>query len=315
MLTFYNHCTDPFYNQALEEYLFTHVVDDALFYLWRNQPVVVVGRYQNICREVSVPLLRRKGIPVVRRISGGGTVYHDLGNVNYTYMLSPHGLVDYAACLEPVLTALRDMGIAASQSGICDIVIAKKKISGSAQRSARGRLLHHGTLLFQTELDQLQEMTMRHKNPCFQTKSTSSALCAVTNICEYLQPSMDITTFQEVLLKKIVGDHAQPITLTLAQQEEVWHLCREKYQSWEWTWGKTPDFSYEKEGIFLGQPIAVSYEVHKGIFSRCKVQCMTLDAKMAEDALLGSYFDPEKLEHVCGGLAGEHASELLSFLL
>lgn len=177
MLTLYNHCTDPFYNQALEEYLFTHVTEDDLFYLWRNQPVVVVGRYQNICREVSVPLLRRKKIPVVRRISGGGTVYHDLGNINYTYMLSPHGLVDYAACLEPVVTALQDMGLAASQSGICDIVIGKKKISGSAQRSAKGRLLHHGTLLFQTELDQLQEITMQHKTLTLRQRHSLCRLC------------------------------------------------------------------------------------------------------------------------------------------
>ncbi len=315
MLTLYNHCTDPFYNQALEEYLFTHVTEDDLFYLWRNQPVVVVGRYQNICREVSVPLLRRKKIPVVRRISGGGTVYHDLGNINYTYMLSPHGLVDYAACLEPVVTALQDMGLAASQSGICDIVIGKKKISGSAQRSAKGRLLHHGTLLFQTELDQLQEITMQHKNPYFKTKGTLSAVCAVTNIREYLQPPMCIAEFQQALLTRIVGENAQPLTLTATQQEEVLRLRQEKYQSWEWTWGKTPDFAYEREGVFLGQPIAISYGVHKGIFSHIKVQSMALDAKMAEAALLGSCFDPGKLEQVCQTLAGEHASELLSFLL
>lgn len=314
MLTLYNHCTDPFYNQALEEYLFTHVAEE-LFYLWRNQPVVVVGRYQNICREVSVPLLRRQGIPVVRRISGGGTVYHDLGNINYTYILSSHGLVDYAACLDPVLTALRDMGLAASQSGICDIVIDKKKISGSGQRSAKGRLLHHGTLLFQTELNQLQEITMQHKNLCFKTKSTPSAVCAVTNIHDYLQQPMRIAEFQEALLTRIVGQNAKPLTLTAAQQEEVQRLRQEKYQSWEWTWGKTPDFTYEKKGLFLGQPLTVSYGVHKGIISHIKMQCVALDTEKAEHTLLGSCFDPEKLEQACQSLAREHASELLSFLL
>ena len=143
MLTFQNNSHDPFYNQAFEEYVFLNYPDDDVFYLWQNRPAVVVGSYQNICREVHVAALRRQGIPVVRRMSGGGTVYHDLGNVNYTYITRTDGPVDYDRSLTLVIGALNAIGVPARKNRTCDIAIAEGKISGSAQRSAKGRVLHH----------------------------------------------------------------------------------------------------------------------------------------------------------------------------
>lgn len=148
MLTVRNVSHDPFYNQAFEEYVYQTYLDDDIFLLWQNAPAVVVGSYQNICREVHVEALRQRGIPVVRRISGGGTVYHDLGNVNYTYIVRASGTVDYDAVLSPVIAALNEIGVPARKNRTCDIAIGDLKISGSAQRMTKGRLLHHGTLLF-----------------------------------------------------------------------------------------------------------------------------------------------------------------------
>ena len=127
MLTFNNVSHDPFYNQAFEEYVFNTFRDEDIIFLWRNSPSVIVGCCQNICREVSVPALRKSGIPVVRRISGGGTVYHDLGNVNYTYIRNAEGSPDYGECIRPVEEALNSLGVPARKSGVCDISVFGKK--------------------------------------------------------------------------------------------------------------------------------------------------------------------------------------------
>ena len=135
MLTVLNSSHDPFYNQAFEEYVFEHFREGEIFLLWQNDPAVIVGSYQNICREVHVERLRQLGIPVIRRITGGGTVYHDLGNLNYTYISDGGAAIDYDQCLGPILAALNDIGVPARKNRTCDIAIGDLKISGSWIRS------------------------------------------------------------------------------------------------------------------------------------------------------------------------------------
>ena len=135
MITVNNASNDPFYNQAFEEYIFQTVREDDVFFLWQNSPAVIVGCNQNICREVHVNTLRGLGIPVVRRMSGGGTVYHDLGNVNYTLITKQPESVDYDRSLQPVIDALNAMGIPAHKNHSCDIAVEGRKISGSAAAS------------------------------------------------------------------------------------------------------------------------------------------------------------------------------------
>lgn len=266
MLTVRNVSRDPFYNQAFEEYIYQTYLDDDIFLLWQNAPAVVVGSYQNICREVHVEALRQRGIPVVRRISGGGTVYHDLGNVNYTYIIRA-GALDYDAVLSPVIAALNAIGVPARKNRTCDIAIGDLKISGSAQRMTKGRLLHHGTLLFSSDLGVLDQITTHRKNDCFQSRGTQSAICTVTNIREHLASPMTIEEFQNRLLEQMVPPGSLRLTLTAEQEAEVCRLRDEKYRSWEWTWGKTPAFTYEKSGQFHGalsasptKPSTVSFQ-------------------------------------------------------
>lgn len=154
---------DPFFNQAFEDYVFRTFREDEVLLLWRNRPAVVVGCYQNICREVHVRALLEQNIPVVRRMSGGGTVYHDLGNLNYTLITGQSGALDYDRCLAPVLRALNALGVPAQKSRTCDMTVDGKKISGSAQKIANGRVLHHGTLLFDADLTRLDEITTGRK--------------------------------------------------------------------------------------------------------------------------------------------------------
>lgn len=315
MLTVRNVSHDPFYNQAFEEYIYQTFPENDIFFLWQNAPAVVVGSYQNICREVHVETLRKLGIPIVRRMSGGGTVYHDLGNVNYTYITSQDGLVDYDRCLQPVIEALNDIGVPARKNRTCDIAIRDRKISGSAQRSAGGRLLHHGTLLFQSDLAVLDKITTHHKNDCFQSKGTASAICPVTNIADHLAVPMTLEEFRKRLLDRMVPPGSPRLTLTPEQEAEVCRLRDEKYRSWAWTWGKTPAFTYEKSGFFAGVPIRVAYQAKKGMISDAVIDCAALDGAEAARLLNGSRLDPEGFAGICRALAGKRAEELMDWLL
>lgn len=315
MRTFANPSHDPFFNQAFEEYVFNTFREGDVFLLWRNAPAVIVGRYQNICREVHAQALRERGIPVVRRMSGGGTVYHDLGNVNYTLISSQSDLVDYDRYLEPVIRALNAIGVPARKNRTCDIAIGEGKISGSAQKAAGGRVLHHGTLLFETDLTVLDEITTGRKNDCFQSKGTISAICPVTNIRSHLKEDMTIGEFQERLLAEMTPPGTPRLTLAEDQLREVERLRDEKYRSWEWTWGSTPAFTYEKEGTFSGAPIRVTYQARRGRLSDAAVDSPLLDGALAARLLTGACLEPEGFASVCRTLAGERWAELLEFLL
>ena len=315
MLTVINPSHDPFYNQAFEEYVYQTFLEGDVFLLWQNDPAVIVGSYQNICREVHVESLRRLGIPVVRRCTGGGTVYHDLGNVNYTYITQADGGVSYDGVLLPVIRALNDIGVPARKNRTCDIAIGDLKISGSAQRMTKGRLLHHGTLLFSSDLEVLDRITTRRKNDCFRSKGTQSAICTVTNIREHLASPMTIEEFQDRLLGQMVPPGSPHLTLTAEQEAEVCRLRDEKYRSWEWTWGRTPAFTYEKSGIFNGVPIRVAYQAKRGIVSDAVIDCAAIDGALAAQLLSGSRLDPEGFAEVCRRLAGNASNELMDWLM
>jgi len=313
MITIENPSLDPFFNQAFEEAVFNTVRDEDVFLLWRNRPAVVVGCYQNICREVSAPELLRREIPVVRRMSGGGTVYHDLGNLNYSLILPQTELLDYDRCLEPVLRALHALGVPARKDRTCDIAVDGGKISGSAQRAAGGRLLHHGTLLFDADLRMLDAVTTAHKNECFRSRGTVSAICPVTNLKDHLRSPMTLPEFQEALLRAVVGGgqrrSAPPELLREAER-----LRDEKYRAWAWTWGRNPAFACDRQERFAGLPIRVAYEAKHGILSGVTLESPVLPADAAS-ALEGARLDPAGLLDICRTLDRERAWELLACIL
>lgn len=306
---------DPFFNQAFEDYVFRTFREDEVLLLWRNRPAVVVGCYQNICREVHVRALLEQNIPVVRRMSGGGTVYHDLGNLNYTLITGQSGALDYGRCLAPVLRALNALGVPAQKSRTCDMIVDGEKISGSAQKIANGRVLHHGTLLFDADLTRLDEITTGRKNNAFCSKGTQSAICAVTNLRPYLREDCEIVTFARQLAQKILPPGAKTVRLTQAQLADVRRLAAELYHSWDWTWGKTPAFTYEKTAEFAGRPIRVRYEARHGLIRNAAVQSDAIDAARASALLEGTRLDPALFLDVCRALAGERAAELFDIFM
>ena len=306
---------DPFFNQAFEDYVFRTFREDEVLLLWRNRPAVVVGCYQNICREVHVRALLEQNIPVVRRMSGGGTVYHDLGNLNYTLIPGQSGALDYDRCLAPVLRALNALGVPAQKSRTCDMTVDGKKISGSAQKIAGGRVLHHGTLLFDSDLSLLDEITTGRKNDAFCSRGTESAICTVTNLRPYLKDDCEIVTFAKRLAAQLLPPGSEHVRLTERQLAEVRQLAEETYHSWDWTWGKTPAFTYEKRAEFAGKPIFVRYEAKRGLLLGAEVRSDTIDAQAAGAMLNGARLDPALFLELCRTLAGERAGELLDCLM
>ena len=312
MIGIVNLSLDPFYNQALEEYLFQNRTEQELFLLWRNRPAVIVGCYQNISQEVNLRQLKEKGIPVVRRSSGGGTVYHDLGNVNYSLMKKRNKILEYDDFLIPVIEALRKLGIMAEKDRCSDIVIGGRKISGSAQKATGDRVLHHGTLLYNAELSLLDEITTKNKSAHIQSKASPSAICKVCNISESWEglgkegyPFKEVPPIEVFMkaLRDAMGAKAEVLELTESEKAEVERLCQEKYHSWEWTFGKTPHFSFEKEGIFLGEKIQIGYQVRKGRIEDFRLQSPYFSEEEVRELFRGQAFSLELFEEKLSDLA------------
>ncbi len=315
MLTMKTYSNDPYYNQAFEEFIFENYTDDDIFYVWQNEPCVVVGSFQNICREVHVRKLLEHKIPVVRRISGGGTVYHDKGNINYTYITKQENAPDYESCMQSVISALRSLGINAEKNRTCDIAIDGKKISGSAQKGARGRVLHHGTLLFDSDLSAIEKITMKRKNDSMRTNCTASAICEVTNIKKHLTEEMEISDFVEKLLNHIFLDGRTEIRLSEHELKQIEKLKRDKYQSWDWTWGKTPKYNYEKLSTYDQEPIYISYKSKNGILSEVEVKSAKIDSALAMKMLESSKLHPEEIKQKCRTLVDDKWENLMDCIL
>ena len=307
--------TDPYFNLALEQYVFDCLPRDReYFMLWQNDNTIVVGKHQNTAEEINADFVRTHGVRVVRRLSGGGAVYHDLGNINYTLMLSGDG-ADYDRCLRPVIAALNDLGAPAQRGHGSDIAIDGRKISGSAQRISHGRLLHHGTLLFDADLDALNRITTRHKDRGVTSKATASAISTVTNLRDSLPAFMTAESFAEALLDQMLPPDAPRLELDEAQRAEVQKIRDEKYAAWAWTWGRNPAFELNRTGALGGRPAEISYRAKKGVITEARICADALDCPRAERLLEGARLDPDGLYEICQALAGGEAETLLDLLL
>jgi lipoate-protein ligase A len=273
MLLIRNLSQDPYYNQALEEYLLEHYRERKIFMLWRSRPAVVCGCYQNIFAEVDVARAQEMGVAVVRRITGGGTVYHDLGNWNYTLIAdAPAGDLGYEKYLEPVVRALRRVGVPASINRESDIAIDGRKVSGSAQKIVKGRILHHGTLLYQCDLKALAFLANGQRE-YFESKAVKSVPWPVTNMIDSMAgQKLSPEKFGENFLKAISQEETlEPMELSAKEQEEVKRLAAEKYCTWEWNYGKSPAFVYHRTFPFQGKTIAIEYQAKKGMITKFTV--------------------------------------------
>lgn len=271
-----NSSTDPFYNLALEEYLFASAGarSEGYFLLWRNSPTIVVGRFQNTLEEINRTFVEREGINVVRRISGGGAVYHDQGNLNYTFITRTDGkqAFDFARYCRPIIDFLKRQGVAASFTDRNDLAIQGKKFSGSAQYMSKGRLLHHGTLLFDSDLRMLAR-ALRVTPDKFLSKGIKSVESRVTNILPHLPEKMDIVSFKQAILDDIAAGTGELEQGTIPDEEKgyIEELAERKYRSWQWNFGASPPFTEKKSKRFDFGKVEAFLRVREGIIEECRL--------------------------------------------
>lgn len=293
---------DPRINLALEEYAlrnFDSGTDYLLFYI--NEPSIIIGRNQNTLEEINYNYVDEHGIHVVRRMSGGGAVYHDFGNLNFSFMTKHDvkSLNNFAKFTEPVIKVLNEMGVPAELKGRNDIVAFDKKISGNAQFSTGKRMFHHGTLLLDSDLGEVVN-ALNVKMSKIQSKGHKSVRSRVANISEFLVEKMDIQIFRSRILKGLFREREEFETYRLSEIEwqGVHDLVEEKYGTWDWNYGSSPKFNIQRSKrfpigeidlrIFVEKGKIVSFKIYGDFFGKEPVEIL-------EKALIGSRYEKNEI--------------------
>lgn len=315
---------DPFYNLAFEEYVLARRTVGDYLLLWQNDSTVVIGQNQNAEEEVNQAFAEKHGIRVVRRTTGGGAVYHDLGNLNYSFVTDAGDGAELTMerFTRPVVKALRGLGLRAEASGRNDILVEGRKVSGTAQRLLNGRILHHGTLLF--DADSGMAAGALHVDPeKFRSKSAKSVRSRIGNIRDFLRVDMGISDFWAYLKTALAGEGFLTGTLTAEELHAVAVLKREKYDTWEWNFGRSPAYDMLNKRYWDGGCLEVRLSVKGGRIAEiafCGDFLSRLPLGPLEAALRGTAFRREDVAGVLsryslrdcfGGITGDEVLETM----
>ena len=272
MLCINDHHTDPYFNLAAEEYTLRNFADNC-FMLWRNDPSVIVGRHQNSLAEINLDYVKQNRIKVVRRLSGGGAVFHDLGNLNFTFIENAKSdqLINFQKYTQPIIAVLHLLDVDARFEGRNDLVIDGKKFSGNAEHVFRNRVLHHGTLLFASELTDLSGAL--NVNPAkFTDKAIKSVRSRVTNISSHLKKPLELETFREMILQYMMNNlpNCKPYSYTDDDINSIRRLRDEKYAKWDWNFGQSPGYNMMNSLRTNGGNLEVHLDVQNGIIKNIR---------------------------------------------
>ena len=274
MIYIVNKSNKPDYNIALEEYCFKNLLQhEKIFILWINEPAIIIGKHQNAFEEINADYVKKHNINVVRRISGGGAVYHDLNNLNYTIISNEEKGVDFdfKTFSQPVIDTLKELGVTAEFSGRNDILIDGKKICGNAQAYIKGRIMHHGCLLFNTELSVLAKALEIPKD-IISSNATKSVRSAVDNILPNLPNKISVEEFADKLLAHMKRKFPTMKEYIFSQQElaEIEKNRASKFGTWEWNWGKSPKFDINRHSRYTAGKIQVFANVKNSMIENIK---------------------------------------------
>lgn len=286
--------TDPRLNLAIEESLLRDLpaTHPGYLLLWQNDPSVIIGRHQCLPEVVNIPYAEENALPVIRRITGGGAVYHDAGNLNFSFITAGKG--DFAHFLDPIVEALSAIGVKASISGRNDLEVKGKKISGSARLVLGGKVLVHGTLLVSLDFERMTS-ALRVDEGKIKSKGVASIRARVANICELAGKWIDIITLKKIIAASCGARKAALNPQTIAARE----LARQKYASRDWNYGQSPPFNLEKRARFPWGGVTIRLEVKKGRIRGCAINGDFFNvAPMAqlEKRFLALPFEPKALE-------------------
>src|SRR5690625_3357394 len=272
-----NSITDPTINLAIEEYMLQHFGEEETFLLFYiNEPSIIIGRNQNTIEEINTDYVEENNIKVVRRLSGGGAVYHDEGNLNFSFITKDDGesFHNFAKFTEPVVKALNSIGVPAELVGRNDLLVEGRKISGNAQFATRGRMFSHGTLMFDSEIEHVVA-ALNVKKEKIESKGIKSIRSRVANISEYIDEKITMDQFKDLILRSIfnVEDVANVPQYVLTEEdwEKVYEISRNRYQRWEWNFGRSPSYNKKASHKFPSGLLDVRLDVKKGIIENCKI--------------------------------------------
>ncbi len=292
---------NPHYNLAFEEYVLTHRMEGDHLILWQNDNTIVIGQNQNAEEEINREFVEKHHIHVVRRATGGGAVYHDLGNLNYSFITDASvEKLAFKRFTEPIVAALQGLGLCAEASGRNDILVEGRKVSGTAQRLHHDRILHHGTLLFDSDPSMVAG-ALRVDPTKFQSKSSKSVRSRIGNIRDFLLSDMDITAFWEYLKKALVGSGLEPMQLTPDELAAVETLKEETYDTWAWTFGNSLRYDVTNRQRFENGLLESTVAVEKGYITQIGFYGDFLSARSLEpltNALVGRAFRREAVAEV-----------------
>ncbi len=274
MLIILSEHNDPFQNIATEEYLLKNFNED-IFYLYINSKSIVVGKHQNTLSEINYKFVKENNIPVVRRLSGGGTVFHDPGNINFCFISSgaKGELVNFKKYTTPIVNFLNSIGVKAHFGGRNDILIDGCKISGNASHVFKSRVMHHGTLLFNSQLKSLTQ-ALKNDPLKFKDKAVKSVRSKVTNIHEHLTNNKEVKVFVEELSAYIIENYeCSSYTLSVNDNKEINKLVENKFNTWQWNYGYSPKYELKKRiKSVSGKRFEIVLNVNKGLITEAFIK-------------------------------------------
>lgn len=305
-----NNITDPTLNLALEEYILRSLQgndDYLLFYI--NEPSIIIGKNQNTVEEVNAEYVEANKLHVVRRLSGGGAVYHDLGNLNFSFIMKDDGqsFHNFKKFTEPVVRALRKLGVDAEMTGRNDLQVGERKISGNAQFSTKGKMFSHGTLLFDSEIENVVS-ALKANAEKYVSKSTKSIRSRVANITEFLSDPITIEQFRQHILASIFEDQNDIPFYELTDQDwaNVQKLANERYRSWEWNYGRSPAFNMRQTKRIEGAgTFDVRLQVEEGVIADAVIFGDFFgrgDSSEVAQRLIGTRYDAAALKELVSGI-------------
>lgn len=293
-----NKSNNPAYNIALEAYAFRELLsEDEIFILWINEPAIIIGKHQNTIQEINKEYIDAHGIHVARRLSGGGAVYHDLNNLNYTIISnkSEEGAFDFKTFSQPVIETLSDLGVKAEFTGRNDLEINGKKFCGNAQAYYKGRMMHHGCLLFDVDMTVLGDALKVSKDK-IESKGIKSVRARVTNIIDELPEKITVNEFSDKILAKMKETYPDMTEYVLSEDElaKIQKSADEQFGNWDWVYGKAPEYTIERNVRYPAGKINTFANVEKSIIKNIKIYGDFFgikDVQDIEELLVGTRYE------------------------
>lgn len=287
---------NAFFNIATEEYLLYKYPTEDIFLLYVNAPSIIIGKFQNTLAEINLDYVNEQKIKVVRRMSGGGAVYHDLGNLNFSFhtLLGTNDFMDFSKFTEPVINLLNELNVPAKLEGRNDLLVDGKKFSGNAKLARNGKMIQHGTLLINSQMSILGEALK--VNPLkFIDKAVKSNRARVTNLIDYLPANTTLDSFKELLIKKMstTNENVEIYKLSDEDIKEIEKLVTEKYDTWDWNFGFSPDYNFKKAIKIPAGFIELHMDVIRG-------------GQIDKVKIFGDFFASKPIEELEGKFIGQN---------